>query len=273
MNTRWAFILILFVPGCTFQPGGAWTTLAGAELDLAQDAGEARDLGDFTFLTRDGASLAVDRFELDVGDLELVSLIGADNVDFDPANPPAGYGLCHGGHCHRDDGALISYAEITAEMAGGGAALVTVATLPVGATVDLREGGALRLTQVEPSPDLDQGSVAQLQLSLRAVRMDATLSSLEDPSLSVPLRLDLPVSGSLSTDLELTIDRDFAPRFFILAEAAVDGALFDDSDLVNLAGTDPAGLVIDDPADPVASAFLDRLILTPLSAALRADGG
>jgi hypothetical protein len=50
-----------------------------------------------------------------------IDLVGSPTnaAAFDPANPPAGYSLCHNGHCHAADGRLVAYEDIAAEAAGG----------------------------------------------------------------------------------------------------------------------------------------------------------
>jgi len=50
----------------------------------------------------------------------------AEEVVFDPRNPPAGWVKCHRNHCHHQDGRVASYAQVMQEMgatkiAGGGA--------------------------------------------------------------------------------------------------------------------------------------------------------
>ena len=43
-----------------------------------------------------------------------------------PGKPPPGYTLCHNGHCHHPSGRLVPYAEIEAELAGGGVGTAAV---------------------------------------------------------------------------------------------------------------------------------------------------
>lgn len=79
--------------------------------------------------------------ELDAGPVELIAALeGA--AGFDPAAPPAGYSLCHNGHCHADDGRLVPYEDIAAELANTSSLVVVTAT---GGPLSL--GGAGRVTR------------------------------------------------------------------------------------------------------------------------------
>ncbi len=40
----------------------------------------------------------------------------AAEIEFDPDNPPPGYGNCHRNHCHRLGGGVASYAQVMQEM-------------------------------------------------------------------------------------------------------------------------------------------------------------
>lgn len=85
--------------GCTFEPGEPWgyldTTVVAESLDDTDDIEWSDQQVEF------------DRLELRAppdaaGGVE----------DFDPADPPAGFTLCHQDHCHHEDGSIYTYEEI-----------------------------------------------------------------------------------------------------------------------------------------------------------------
>lgn len=156
--------------GCTFDRGDAFGTL-DATLDAHLATPADRDLGDgFQKLASDW-QVRVVRFEL-VVDAVLVEATAeaAATATFDPAAPPPGYGLCHNGHCHADDGRLVDYADIAAELAteaAGGAQLAAV--------IDLDEVDLLDRT---PRP-LDCGRCALDEGRLVGVRLVASRLEVE----------------------------------------------------------------------------------------------
>lgn len=88
----------------------------------------------------------------------------AADLSFDPANPPPQYGLCHNGHCHHEDGRLVDYEDIAAELAGTSAGGETVEAA-IEATVTLAsEPSPL---PIQPCPDgcwLSRGTIVQARL-------------------------------------------------------------------------------------------------------------
>src|SRR5688572_29228398 len=120
-------LCLLTLSSCAVGSGEGFATLeptarVGYTLLPAREAG-----GGFQKLDTDYQA-AVTAAHLDASDIALQAAGsgGAAGGSFDPGNPPPGYGLCHGGHCHRDDGALVAYEDIAAELAGGGAGPQTV---------------------------------------------------------------------------------------------------------------------------------------------------
>ncbi len=153
-----AFAALVAISGsaCAFGDGDPWGV---AEVDLsaelALESGRVDAQGRVA-TSRDFA-LAIETLTLYVDRVELVQ--GVSATDFDPANPPAGYGLCHNGHCHRDDGALIPYEEIA-----GDASSATVTPLESGATLDLMTGLAAttRVDCADERCDVPRGEIASI---------------------------------------------------------------------------------------------------------------
>jgi hypothetical protein len=235
-----AAIVILGLTGCTFEDGQGFATLETASLSARLRPGAARDPGDHTVLTSQGYRVALTRASLGIESLALNELAGGTGSGgtFDPANPPPGYSLCHGGHCHADDGRLVDYADIEAELAGGGARFEPVVTLPIARAFDLLQGQSAVLEGVTPSRELPQARITQLALRVDRLELEGSVSggpaggALEQSSAT--LLVTLPITSSIDGAMSLTIDRDEPGAFSLSAALEVDGTLFDELDFAAL---------------------------------------
>lgn len=113
--------LLLTLSACTLDEGQPW---GQAELNLSVEAQPRLDAQGRWLTPRDYA-VKVEQLGLELGAMRLTMRPSAGVTTFDPASPPAGYSLCHNGHCHADDGRLVDYEDIEIELAqaGDGAAL------------------------------------------------------------------------------------------------------------------------------------------------------
>ncbi len=218
-------MMSLLLAACTTGPGAPFATLEGAELALDLHPTEARDLGDRT-LTNEGWEIEVHGIELAIASIHVDDLQGAVGVEFDPANPPAGYSLCHGGHCHADSGALVAYAEIEAELAGGTASFVPVWSFQGPWTVDALDAGTLQLPVPDEGPDVGQTGLRRFQIELDHVLVDMTWVEQDQ---RVPFALQLQPLP-LSSGLEVAVDRFSEPSLNLSAQLTDGGRLFDDID-------------------------------------------
>ncbi|MNY12383.1 hypothetical protein D3C86_1454620 [compost metagenome] len=182
---------------------------------------------------------------------------GGTGGTFDPANPPSGYSLCHNGHCHRSDGALVDYADIQAEMNGGQASETTVLSLPGTGAASLLSGAvALPLGAATPSAMLGKGTWTKAILEI--AQLEAT-GSVQDPTPETRLggqtrtfafRL---VPSPLTKRLTVEIDRSQPDAVKLQGAIAISEKLLDQLDWKQLAerpGT------LDLTADATASAQL-----------------
>lgn len=110
------------------------------------------------------AILVVDAVEL------IDSGAGAEVPTFDPANPPPGYSLCHGGHCHADDGSLVDYDTIAAELAAGTGSTQTTAATMVPGAVDLLAPLPIPLA-CTPDCALDEGHLVLTRITASRLRL------------------------------------------------------------------------------------------------------
>lgn len=227
---------VLALGGCAWGPGQGFTvvepTVRVAYSPLAaRDAGEGYQRLSSDYQVRlDSASLRLSGIEL------LVSAAGSGaGTAFDPSRPPAGYTLCHGGHCHRDDGALIPYAQVGAELGGGGGA---------SAVVTLTEDGPLNLLApetramaCEPECALPETQVSQGRWSVASVRLTGTVRDSRVPARFPGERAFTvefaPTQGSdtpvflLSSAMDLTSDRVQPPAAKLSLSLTLTPALFD----------------------------------------------
>ena len=91
--------IALMVAGCTFEPGNPWGYL---DTELTADAVD--DSG--------GAELHTQSVRFGEFELRAPGDAGGGVDDFDPADPPPGFTLCHQDHCHHEDGGIYTYDEI-----------------------------------------------------------------------------------------------------------------------------------------------------------------
>lgn len=254
-------LLFAALGACTFTPGNAgFATLERAQLTAAHAPGEARDLGEDGLLTNEGYAVKLSALTLTVGSIHLDELQGASDVSFDPANPPEGYGLCHGDHCHADTGELVSYAEIIAELAGEDAALVPVVSLAVNDTLDLLAGEDRALTEMSPSADLPMVDILQARLEVTTLRLQGVATPWDEPEAgALDLSIDLPLGSPLTAALDLSIDRDIDPRLSLSLDLVIDGTLLDDLDLAALAADGEWRVQDADPTTPGVDTLLDNL--------------
>jgi hypothetical protein len=259
---------IAALAGCTFEDGKGFATLDSASLSARFEPGAARDLGNGIVLTSQGYRVALTRASLGVEALALNELRegSAPNGTFDPAHPPPGYSLCHGGHCHADDGRLVDYADIEAELAGGGARFEPVARVPASRAFDFLAGQTAVLDAVEPSRELPQARITQLSLSIERLELEGSVTGGPEGGglgqSSAALVVELPIGSSIDAGMSLAIDRDEPGAFSLRAALAIDGTLFDDIDFAPLQNASRIEIVDleSEPAVALASSLLKSQI-------------
>jgi hypothetical protein len=238
---------LMLLSGCALDAGEGFAVLeptvsAGYTPLSSRDAGNGFQQLASDFQVRlDAASLGISHVEL-LSAASGGSTGGGSGETFDPANPPPGYSLCHGGHCHRDDGALVSYEDIQAELTGGGGATSSlVAALHVDAKLDLLASRTLT-PECEPDCELPKGTVSQAHWDVSALRLEgAVRDHRATPRFEGerPFRLDLAVEGDeeeaeplveLSGALDIPADREHEPRVKLALALALPPTLFDGLD-------------------------------------------
>lgn len=237
MRTR-LLLPLLLLAGCAWEPGEGFavvepTVRAGYTTLPSRDAG-----GGFQRLSSD-FQVRVSAASLQLASIALLGSAsggGGGSTTFDPANPPPGYSLCHGGHCHRDDGALIDYEDIQAELnGGGGSTAATIVTLPVGASVDLL-APETRTLQCQPDCELPRTSVTRGRWTVTGLSLQGTVrDSRQPPRLTGerPFRFVVAPASTpepllvMNGELDVPSDRENEPRVKLGLSLDVTPAVFD----------------------------------------------
>jgi hypothetical protein len=251
------FLSLLLSTGCALDVGEGFAVIQPS-LRAAYTSPTERDVGG-------GYQRLPAEFEVRVTTakmhLERIALLGSAGdrapATFDPANPPPGYTVCHNGHCDREDGSEATYEEVEAELAGGGGAASTVATLPVG-EVDLLAPETLAL-ECQPDCELPSTTVISGKWTVTALQLEGTVrDSLTPPRFAGerPFRLELSPSGDHGDDdhdheepvavltggLEIPSDRAHAPQVVLDLALEMNSEIFDHVDWA-AATTEPDGSV------------------------------
>jgi hypothetical protein len=236
------FLFSLALGGCAWGPGQGFAVVEPT-VHVAYEALPARNVGDGYQKLASDYQVRLDSASMQLDGIELIALSSGSGGGFDPANPPPGYSLCHGGHCHRDDGALIDYEQIAAEMGGGGGSS-TVVTLPVEEPLNLL-APETRVVGCEPECALPQTQVSQGRWGIKTLRITGTVRDGRVPPRIASERefvLDLaPTTGSetpvavLTGQVDLPSDRATPPEAKVALRLVLTAQLFDTVDWATLA--------------------------------------
>jgi len=208
--------LLLAAPvvGCAFSPGDPWGRL-DATLVLSTAPMAARQDASGSLATALDYRVRLDRIEVQGGELEVRGTSGegtTSTTTFDPAHPPEGYTLCHGGHCHTTDGRLVPYEEVTG--ASGGPTEVPWQAIPwKEEAVGVPVAGSTEVV-LEACPDdcpLPEGTLSGVQVALEGITLEGRVFDARTgearrlPDAGWPFRGSLEaavrVSGRLSTEV------------------------------------------------------------------------
>ena len=257
-----SFMLLgaLALGGCAWEPGEGFAVVEPT-VRAAYTPRADRDAGDgFQRLSSD-YQVRLDSATLNLSGIELLSA-GSAGGAFDPSKPPPGYTLCHGGHCHRTDGALIPYEQVAAEQ-GGGSGAQAVVTLSSSAPWNLL-APETRAVACQPNCELPATQVSQGRWNLQGLRFTGTVRDGRVPArFSGERRFDMNLSvdsgqpvAVLGGVVDLASDRKTPPRAELALGLELTAALFDGLDFNALQpGTD--GVISIDASK--GAAFLERL--------------
>lgn len=219
----------MFLGGCAWNEGEPFATL-DAHLEARLHVPDDRDQGEGWQRLASSYEIYIEQLDIDAGEIELLDS-GPGAGSFDPANPPPGYGPCHNGHCHADDGRLVDYDQIAAELTQGESATI-VAILPVG-EIDLVSGVSRALACL-PDCELPLANITLLRSKTTRIRIaglvrDARSPARIDGEIPWQLELSFPTEAPLiwTGVVDLPADRAHAPAVSLRLELTASSALFD----------------------------------------------
>lgn len=235
--------------GCAFGDGDYFARV-DARLDAAFDVPADRDLGDGWQKLASNYEIRLDAATMSIDEIALVDT-GGGAAEFDPANPPPGFSLCHNGHCHADDGRLVDYEDVAAEAAGAGGATVAL-SFPVG-SVDLLAGDDRALACAPESCGVAApASITLARTNLGRVRLAGIVRDGQTPPRidgETAFVFDITFGDDppqINGELDLPADRGHDPDVTLTAAVRPSARLLDPVDFAALAGDDPIALS-DDP--------------------------
>jgi hypothetical protein len=278
---RAAISLALLAAGCAWGPGTSFGTLVGGPVTASLPLSAGRtDTPDGSWKTSNGYGIKLDNnaVTLELNNLALqappAASSGGGGGTFDPAHPPAGYTLCHNGHCHRSDGAVKSYDEVQAELSGssGAAAPTTILTLtPTVPSVSLPPGGTVQVAfnKCTPNCDLPRGTISGAKLALNRLLVSGQVQALAgSPAIGAAVRtwrLALPLGDlALTGKLAVKVDRDQPATQYLSGQLTLTDKVFDGIDWARLAAqADPIELDADQATSELLLSNLGQSTWTP----------
>ncbi|MCY1045761.1 hypothetical protein OV208_30890 [Corallococcus sp. bb12-1] len=227
---------VALLSGCALDAGEGFAVLEPS-VQAAYTPLPRRDAGDGYQALASDFQLRIDSGAVSLGSIDLLASSGGGGATtFDPSSPPPGYSLCHNGHCHSDDGALVDYEDIEAELGGGGSTTTTVANLPVDSELDLLAAPTVGLT-CKPDCELTRTTVSSGRWSITGLRMTGSVRDGRVPARFAGVRtfrFTVPTPGAeaepvavLNGEMDVPSDRENAPRVALGLKLALTPELFD----------------------------------------------
>ena len=219
----------LLVSSCTFTgDGDPWGEVA-FDVEASFQAGERLESG--RVLTSRNYSIEVSEVELHLGSVTLNLVPAGTNQDFDPANPPEGFSLCHNGHCHADSGELVSFEDvaiIAAQREGdaGGVTQAIDARMLLSSTPT-----AVPLSECSDACQTNFGELASVDLNVVGISFEGRVfDTLQEARLSdegVPISATIPLNLNLQRKVGTAADKSTPVGIGVDVDLVLDGTLFD----------------------------------------------
>ncbi|RVU48366.1 hypothetical protein EA187_02710 [Lujinxingia sediminis] len=202
-----AALALLSNAGCAFSDGEPWGWI---EVEVQNAAPGST------------TSPRITSVNLELATLRLLSESSASSApaEFDPASPPPGFSLCHGGHCHADDGRLVPYEDVLRESASGPQVISAIALDEALSPGDSARG-RLKITR--------RGTLSAAEVELNAMELHGTLPHQEA---TVAYRANIPVKGlRLTMPLDLLVDASSPLQQTLDAKIYLNGDITEGLDL------------------------------------------
>ncbi len=213
----------ILLAACATGPGSGWGEITG-EISTGFEPPAERLTDDGRLKTDNSYRIRIDTLEVELGDVQLLASEGAvaaaDDVEFDPADPPPGYSNCHAGHCHAEDGSLPTYEEIRQRLSGADS--VTERTLVTLPTPELKIGSrqvvSVDESHCEPSCLIDDMvTIDTAALPVGHLHLTGVVESIVD-SENFPEAVGFEVEVHIDTSLRETLALSFDPDSLPVAE-------------------------------------------------------
>jgi len=244
-------------PACAFDDGNPWGQVTMSVSAGFDDAGRQKSDGLHT-----SKDYVVVLDNLDLGLVAATVNTSSDNVtlSFDPANPPEGYGLCHNGHCHADDGRLVDYADIEAELAGGAASGQSLVQL-IDATPNLLDDKNVALGQCSDGCELGRGFLQTVGLQVGTLGVSGRVFDTRTPSrlpeAGLPLTGEIALDTTLSSAISGQVGRDDPAGIDVNVRLMAAAPMFDSIDFAAVAGEQTISL--DALSDSDRALFIEKI--------------
>ncbi len=226
--------VLTLMPACTFEDGLPWAK-ANFEVNAAFSS-EGRQIADRIKTSKD-YEIRLDGLEVDLVAITLNTSTDGVISTFDPADPPQGYGLCHNGHCHADDGRLVDYAAIEAELAGAGVSGESVVQ-SIDRSVDLIQGGLVPLEDCLNDCEMGRGFLQTVDLRVGTVelrgRVFDTRADSRLPAEGVELRGLVKLDAVFSQAVKGEVGGSELPGISVTANLIISAPVFDVLDFAQL---------------------------------------
>jgi hypothetical protein len=241
MSMRLPLMIAMALAGCTFDAGNWFGTLAGS-LTAAYVPKPERDAGGGWQRLASDYQVRVTSAAVAVQETQLLGGQNVGSLGFDPAKPPPGYTLCHNGHCHATDGRLVSYEDISAELAmrQGGGGLQAVVTLSGAGSLDLLAPSERPLA-CQPSCNLERTQITRVVVTIETLVLDGVARDGRSPPRFAgerPFHFQRAsgeggAPSTVSVALDLPIDRKHAPRVRLALSLEATAAVLDAIDFAS----------------------------------------
>lgn len=194
---------------CTLEPGSPWGWI-DADLHISP----LEDSGDVTVVDY---TVHFDNLQLRAPGSQ-----GTGMTDFDPSDPPPGFTLCHQGHCHTDDGRIVTYEEIEAGAGPGGDGPVNISTRHIDDALQLDEPVHID----ETFRIVEEVSLNQAALTIDHIHLEATFERQEE-TFELDIILSL-ATRPLETGILYDVGRNAPERQSMELTLDWPGDLFED---------------------------------------------
>lgn len=254
-RSRWVALVLstglALVAGCAFEEGNPWARADFSSVVAFDEAG--RSDGDRLSTSRN-YEVELEGLIVEIGALSLTA--GAANaVDFDPANPPEGFSLCHNGHCHSDDGQLVDYDEIAASL-GGASSLEITSTVEKALAIGTGEGLVRGDDCGGTACELPRGALTSSRIFVGSITLTGrafeTLDDARIPEEGVDFDIEVAVDQQLQTPLDGIVGEELTGDVDVTGELVISASLLDAIDFSDL----------DSASSEVASEFAEEVSWT-----------